>query len=48
MRSVPYGSPADLTCRADLDGPITYKWSKLDGDLPPSTINEVNYKRSFR
>lgn len=41
MKSVAYGSPVDLTCRANLRGPVTYQWNKTDGDLPSSTAIEV-------
>ncbi|XP_044017592.1 basement membrane-specific heparan sulfate proteoglycan core protein-like isoform X4 [Aphidius gifuensis] len=40
MKSVAYGSPVDLTCRANLRGPVTYQWNKTDGDLPLSTTSE--------
>ncbi|XP_063983473.1 basement membrane-specific heparan sulfate proteoglycan core protein-like isoform X6 [Diachasmimorpha longicaudata] len=34
MKSVPYGASIEMDCRVDFDGPITYKWSKLNGMLP--------------
>ncbi|XP_053595057.1 basement membrane-specific heparan sulfate proteoglycan core protein isoform X11 [Microplitis demolitor] len=40
VKNVPYGSSIEMECRVTLDKPITYKWSKLGGSLPMSTIND--------
>ncbi|XP_034945971.1 basement membrane-specific heparan sulfate proteoglycan core protein isoform X4 [Chelonus insularis] len=34
VKSVPYGSSIEMECRVNLEEPIKYKWSKLDGILP--------------
>ncbi|KAK0088927.1 hypothetical protein PV326_004677, partial [Microctonus aethiopoides] len=40
MKSVPYGSSIEMGCRVDMEGPITYKWSKLDGLFPDASIQD--------
>lgn len=42
MKSVPYGSSIEMGCRVDFDGPIKYKWSKLNGLLPVAFMYEVS------
>lgn len=42
MKSVPYGSSIEMGCRVDMEGPITYKWSKLDGLFPDASIQDVS------
>ncbi|KAK7791103.1 hypothetical protein R5R35_012915 [Gryllus longicercus] len=34
-RSAPYGSTVTMDCKIDLEPPVTYGWSKQNGDLPP-------------